>query len=167
MNLFVVSGGSYKTFYFNYLKNIKNCDLLVINFNVLDVVCFNNLADIYAELITISKKLNCVVVAGVKRLGNLEIGKIVLMSEGEKIKKERARKGLKVNIKGKVFIVGEAGGLYEKDNKIILGENKMLINEHACSSKRFYLFCDNKGVSFVLNKKLNRKFNKCVKIVLK
>lgn len=163
MIVYYVAGGSYKSFYLNYLKKINKCDLLIFNYGIFYSVSDANKAVLTKEIIQISKMLQTVVIVGVK----LNDQKKVVVCVKGKIKLYSLYKGCVIKVKNKCFYIGAPYQKIYHYNKIIFTNKQIIPNLKACNKTRIYLFCDNKGVNFVVNKKLKRNFNKCSKFILK
>lgn len=170
MKIICVLGGNYKSFYLNYLKKIKKCDLLVFNYGL--IYNYNvkeellGQATVTKELMSLAKRLNCVVVAGVFVEAE-ELSKSVILCDGEKVNITPAKDGLKLFLNKKEFIVGDENLKIKGFDKIILSSKKVYPNGHNISALRTYIFCDKFGVTIVKNKKIIRKFNKYSQIILK
>lgn len=171
MKVVCVAGGSYKSIYLNDLTKLKSCDLLVFNFGVLyNYVVKEELlgnAFLTKEILTLAKKLKCVVVAGVY-VENLEgIIKSILVCDGEKIFVAPVFYASKIYCCNKMFIAGDENTNYERANKIVLTNKRIYPNLDKCSGNKIYIFCDKYGASLINQKKIERKFNKCSKFILK
>jgi hypothetical protein len=97
---------------------------------------------------------------------NKKIKKILYISNN-KIIVENLKIGFYFLVQNKVFYVGMEHSKSSSENKIILSKNRINPNLKACGIKKVYLFCDNYGINYVINKKLKRNFVKCSKIILK
>jgi len=170
MKIICVLGGSYKSFYLNHLKSINRCDLLVFNFgliynyNVKDELLGQ--AIVTKELMSLARRLHCVVVAGV--LVEAEnLTKAIILCDGEKVDITPAKAGLKLFTNKKEFVVGDENLKAKGCDKIVLSNKRIYPSGHNISCSRTYIFCDKFGVTIVKNKKIIRKFNKYSKIILK
>lgn len=170
MKIICVLGGSYKSFYLNYLKSIKRCNLLVFNFGL--IYNYNakeellGQAVVTKELMFLARKLHAIVVAGVMVEGE-NVTKSIIVCDGEKLEIAKAEDGIKLFINKRTIVVGDEKLKAKGVDKIILSTKKIRPNLDKCSYIRNYIFCDNFGVSIVKNKKIIRKFNKYSKIILK
>lgn len=164
MVIYYVAGGSYKSFYLNYLKKINKCDLLIFNYGIFYDV--NNIYDfdiVKNEILVLAKKAQCIVIA------ILKIGKTkkICLSCKDKVKLYDYKIGVEFKIDNQKYFVGAMYSVNKLRNKIIFCENKYKPNLKACSKHKFYMFCYNKGACYVYNKKLKINFAKCLKIILK
>ncbi len=171
MKIICVVGGSYKSFYLNYFVKLNKCDLLIFNFGIIyDYDICRELTKnsiVTKELMSLAKRLNTIVVAGVNVIFKDKVKQSIIVCDGEKIHINSAKMGAKLFVKGKYFIVGTEATDYKKLNKIVLAKKRIYPNVNHCSKRKIYLFCDNFGVCVVENGKLKRKFNKFTKIILK
>lgn len=170
MRIVCVAGGSYKSFYLNYFCKLSRCDLLVFNYGIIyDYNTFNELlgdAIVTKELLALSSALHCVVVAGVYVVGAERV-KSIIVCDGDKIQLDKAASGAKIHVKNLTFIVGDERTDYKNANKIILCNKRIEPILQHCSKRKIYVFCDKFGVNFVQNQKMERKFNKYSKFILK
>lgn len=170
MKIVCVSGGSYKSIYFNNLLKLKSCDLLVFNSNIIyDFVVKDELFGkglVTKELIELSNKLNCQVVAVANVVSNTK-QKSLIVCDGDKVYTSSITDGIKICIKGKCFFVGCKKTKFYNYNKIILEDERIYPIANNCSDKKIYLFVDKLGVSFIKNKTMKRIFLKFVEINLK
>lgn len=163
MVIYYVAGGSYRSFYLNNFLKIKRCDLLIFNYGV-----FNNIENSFQccqlikEVKSLSKKLNCAIIFIVSVKKFKKIGffnkKNVYFYHFNKI--------LNVKICHKIFAVGKLFSNFKAKNKIIFCDN-VNVNIKNCSENNTYLFCYDKKIEVVQDKKIKRNFNKCSKIILK
>ncbi len=171
MKIICVAGGSYKSFYLNYFVKLSRCDLLIFNFDIIyDYDICNELmkqAVVTKELMSLAKSLHSIVAAGVNVISKDTTHKSIIVCDGEKIHITSAKQGAKIFVKGKCFIIGTENTDYKKCNKIILSKKRIYPNINHCAKRKIYVFCDNFGVCIVENGKMNRKFNKYSKIILK
>ena len=170
MKIVCVSGGGYKSFYLNYYVNLSKCDLLVFNYGILydyQTKKENDNAILINELRSLSSKLNCIVIAGVYVKKNKRRYKSILVTDNKTTTVYNAKEGAKISIGGTNFIIGDNNTNYQNCNKIVLSKNRIKPNLIACSKHKIYIFCDEYGVNFVFNKKIERKFYKYSKIILK
>ena len=170
MKIICVTGGSYKSFYLNYLKLIKKCDLLVFNYGIIYNLnkkdgCLQD--DIVKkELLFLARKLSCVVVAGVIVEGKKKF-KNIICCDGEKLSIYPSSIGIKISFNSKQIAIGDERMKSQKIDKIVLTNKRIHPNARHCSKKRTYIFCDNFGLTLLKNKKITRNFNKYSKIILK
>lgn len=171
MNIVCVSGGSYKAFYLNNFLKLANCDLLVFNFGVFYNINLKSSQIeenvVVKELISLSLSLNCVVVAGVFVENKKDNNKAIIAVCGHKISINKIQKGADIKVNNCEFVVGDENTNYLNNNKIVLSCNRIKPNIKACAKNKIYIFCDSFGLYFVYNKKIERKFNKYSKIILK
>ncbi len=171
MKIFCVVGGSYKSFYVNHFFKISKCDLLIFNYGIIydydscEEVMGN--AIVTKELMALSQKLHCVVLAGIFKILNGAKVKSIILCDGDKIHLAEAKHGVHLHIKNYDFVVGDESINYSKYNKILLCSKRTYPIVAHCSSQKIYLFIDPFGVDFIENKKLTRKFSKLTKIILK
>lgn len=170
MKIVCVSGGSYKSFYLNYLKKLGGCDLIVFNYGIIynyniKEELFGN-AIVTKELMSLSKRLHSLVVAGVFVEGQ-NVKKSIIVCDGEKIHLVDAKVGIKLEVCKSEFAIGDERLQIKGCNKIILSSIRIHPCVEHCVDKRVYIFCDNFGVTMVKNRKLTRNFNKYFKIILK
>ena len=169
MIVYYVAGGSYKAFYLNNFFNLGKCDLLIFNFNILNDIENSSLvkSSTVKEILQLSKKIKCKIIAGV----NVKINKVwrkkILICENSKFRFYDLQKGAELKVKTKTFFINAAFKNFKANNKIIFSTNQLLPNVKACSKNKIYIFCDSMGVNYVINKNLKRNFNKCSKIILK
>lgn len=170
MKIVVVSGGNYKGFYLNCLIKLRSCNLLIFNFGIIydyvveDEILHN--AVVTNELMMLSHKLRCPVVAGVYVVSK-ERKKSIIVCDGEKIHIFDALEGGVVTADNKIFAIGVGGTNFHRCNKIILGDKRLYPNLEHCSKNKIYLFCDGYGVGLVENKTFKRFFSKYAQIILK
>ncbi len=171
MKIIYVAGGKYKSFYLNKFLKLKECDLLIFNFNIFYpyIVKEELLGDaiLTKEILFLSRSLNCTLVAGVEVVYQNKNRLGILVCDNDKIYISMLDEGAKVIVKDYTFRIGGAKTKYGKDNIIILSRRRMYPNLYNCSRNKIYLFCDPYGVDIVKNKKLERKFHKYSKIILK
>ncbi len=170
MKIVVVSGGNYKSFYLNCFLKLHKCDLLVFNFGIIydyvieDEILHN--AVVTNELMMLSNKLRCPVVAGVYVVGKMRRQSIIVC-DGEKIHISSINDGAIVTIKNKIFTIGVEGISGYKHNKIILSKKRLYPLIEHCAKNKVYLFCDGYGVSVIEDKTFKRFFSKYAQIILK
>lgn len=171
MTIIYIAGGNYKSFYLNCFLRLSKCDLLIFNFNIFYDYNFNKEKQgsgvVTNEILEISQKLNCAVLAGVYSIKNNHKTKSIIFCDGRSFVMKSSYKGLKFYVKNMAFVAGEKNANFENHNKIIITSCKLKPNLLRCNKRKVYLFCDDYGVSCVVNKNLKRKFNKCSKIILK
>ena len=171
MKIVCVAGGSYKSFYLNYFVKLYKCDLLVFNFGIIyDYDICDELTRqsiVTRELMMLSKKLRCIVVAGVNVVFKEKVDKSIIVCDGEKIHISKAKTGAKICIRKTCFIIGDENTEYKSNNKIILSSKRIYPNIEHCSKRKIYIFCDKFGVCLIEKGKLKRKFHKFSKIILK
>lgn len=171
MKIVCVAGGSYKSFYINYAVKLKKCDLLIFNFGILyDYYIKDKLIENHVltnELIFLSNKLDCVIVAGIYVIDNEKKFKAIIKYDKGKIDLYSPKFGAEISVNTHKFIVGDRNTNYLKFDKIVLSNERLIINPKNCSRKKIYVFFDRHGVNFIINKKIKRKFCKYSKIILK
>ena len=169
MKIVCVSGGSYKSFYLNHFLKIKRCDLLIFNFGIIyDYVLKNSNMDfeiVKKELINLSTKLKCVVVAGVNIVGKEKTKKSLIVASGNQICMPNLNLGVKVclnaqNGRNNAFVVGGRSTDFGTCNKIILLDQQIAVDVKHCSYKKIYIFLNKHGVTVVHNKRLKKHFYK-------
>lgn len=171
MRIVCVAGGSYKSFYLNCFVKLKRCDLLIFNYGI--IYNYNTSEELLGqalvtkELMSISKALKCVIVAGVMVEGCNKTTKSIIVCDGDKIHIENTCIGARIHVKNKSFIIGDEFTDYKKQNKIILCSKRIEPNLSHCSKRKIYVFCDKFGVNIVNKQKMTRKFNKYSKFSLK
>lgn len=171
MKIVCVAGGSYKSFYINYAVKLRKCDLLIFNFGILydynikEEVLGN--AVLTNELLALSKKLNCTIVAGVFVVNNKERKKAIIVCDKDKIHLSSLKYGARIYVNNREFVAGDRNTNYLNFNKIVLTDKRLDLKLSNCSKRKLYIFCDKYGVNFVINKKMERKFCKYSKIILK
>ena len=110
MKMVFVCGGSYKSFYLNFLKKMSKCDLLVFNFGI--IYNYNIKEELLGEgivskeLFMLSKTLGTVVVAGVYVEGRV-LRKSLIICDGEKLNIVPAFEGVKCFIGKTEVVVGD------------------------------------------------------------
>ena len=170
MKIVVVTGGNYKSFYLNCFVKLRACDLLIFNYGIIyDYVVETEIlhnAVVTNELMMLSHKLKCPVVAGVYVVSK-ERKQSIIVCDGEKIHIFDAHQGATVYTKYKTFCIGVEGISLCKHNKIVLGDKRLYPSSEHCSKNKVYLFCDRFGVSLVENKTFKRFFSKYAQIILK
>lgn len=166
MKIFYVAGGSYKSFYLNCFLKIKYCDLLIFNFDIIYDIDLKNFKNSVAvsELLELSKALNCIVLAGIK---TSDFNRKYIVYCNAKTGVVYYSNNTIFKIENKNFYIGIKDVKQNQINKIIITENKFYPNIKNCLEKQVYIFCDKRGVTFVKNKKIIRKFNKYSKFILK
>ncbi len=171
MKIICVAGGSYKSFYINSFCKLAKCDLLVFNYGIIYNYDIKEellgIALVTKELLYLSKKLHCTVVAGVYQVRANQKIKSIIFTDGDKIHLTNVQTGAHIHIKNYSFVVGDENTNYGNQHKIILSNKRIEPVLAHCSNNKIYIFCDKFGVNFVKNRKLTRKFNKIVKIYLK
>jgi len=167
MKVVCVSGGSYKSNYLKIIKSHLKCDLLIFNAGIIyeydeskELLGFGL---VIKELIQLSNLLNSVVAALSYRKGK----EVFLVAQKDMFFIENIYTGVAFSYKKKDFIIGKEKTNYKHANKIVLTNKRLTVNVDSCSKNKTYIFCDNKGVTVIKNKKSQRKFNKCSKIILK
>ena len=99
MKIVCVCGGSYKSIYFNNLLKLKSCDLLVFNSNIIyDFVVKDELFGkglVTKELIELSNRLNCQVVAVANVVSNTK-QKSLIVCDGDKVYTSSITDGIKI-----------------------------------------------------------------------
>lgn len=165
MKFVFVVGGTYKGFYFNQLKKIKYLDLLVFNQGI-----FYELDDkddlikniVYKELIELNTKLKCpILVCGVLNKNKIR-QKIFILCINKKVSIIDYRKYIYLYIKNKLVLI--TGSLYKKSKAFatIAFINELNMCKKFCGIKdKNYFLCDKKSVTYIKNKKINKKFRKC------
>ena len=159
MKIVCVAGGSYKSFYLNYVINLRKCDLLIFNFGILyDYDIYDELMGkgiVTKELMNLSRRLDTQIVARIfiKYKNKIELNQISL--------------GAKIIVKNKTFVIGDESTKTKSNNKIILSSKRLYPNLEHCALNKFYVFLDKFGVTFIEKRKMTRKFNKYSKFVLK
>ena len=164
MIIYYVAGGSYKSFYLNYIKKIKKCDLLIFNYGIFyEINTFVDYETVKNEILILANKLKCRV------LSILKIGKTkkFCLSNKSKVDLFNYNKGVNFKFSDIDFFAGNMYCKNNSKNKIIFCKNKYKPDLKACSRYKFYMFCYNKGVCYSYNKKLKTNFAKCLKIILK
>lgn len=171
MKIICVAGGSYKSFYLNYVINLRKCDLLILNFGILyDYDMHDELMGsgvVTKELINLSNKLDTQIVAGIFVKYKNKIEKSIILCNRDKIELNQISLGAKVIVKNKTFVVGDENTKFNSKNKIILSSKRLYPNLEHCALNKFYVFLDKFGVTFVEKQKMIRKFSKYSKFVLK
>lgn len=171
MKIICVSGGSYKSFYINHLVKINSADLLVFNFgliydyNVADELLGNGV--VTKELMSLSKRLQTKVVAGIFVVTKLHKKKAIILCDGDKIHICSIDLGAKVLLKNHTFVIGDETTNYRNYNKIVLSKSQIKPNLNNCSKRKILVFIDKFGLNLVSNGNLKRNFNKYSKIILK
>lgn len=172
MKILFVVGGSYKAFYINNLKKIKNLDLLIFQENILyefdyyNELCGNKL--ITNEMMSLVLKLNCKIIAKIRTnlCGIIKNEMLYADKNGVKIIDEN--RYLKFLFKNKAVICSFHTIIYDKyDLQIILKNSR--VNQHI---KKIYvknkmLICDKYGVVYSNKDKIVRKFWKICYFSLK
>lgn len=171
MKIVCVAGGSYKSFYINHLIKLNRIDLLVFNFDIIyDYVVTDELigdAVVTKELMSLSKKLNATIVAGVFIVTKRSRKKAIITCDGDKIEICNLVYGSKVMIKNHTFVIGDERTNYKNYDKIILTRSQIKPNLNNCSKHKILIFLDRFGLNLVQNGKMIRNFNKYSKIILK
>ncbi len=171
MKIIVVSGGSYKSCYINYLTNVNNVDLLIFNYGLiydydLEQEIMGN-GVVTKELMALANHWKTIVVAGVYVNTVNSRSKVIIVCDGDKIHIHDIDNGAKLNIKNHTFVVGDERTDYQKYDKIILSKKRINPNIYNCSKRKILIFIDEFGLNLVENGKLKRNFNKYSKIILK
>ena len=171
MKIVCVAGGSYKSFYLNHLVNLRKADMLVFNFGIIyDYVQEDELlgdALVTKELLSLSRRLNATVVAGVFVVMGKSRHKAIIVSDGDKIHIFDIQKGAKIQSGNHTFVIGDEHTDYRTYHKIVLTKTQIRPNVSSCSKRKILIFCDKFGVNVVLRGKFERIFNKYSKIILK
>lgn len=169
--MFVV-GGSYKSFYINYLNGIRDIDLLVFHQNIFYEYNYETEKDgcgvVGCELLELNNKFKCPIVVYGKINKNNIIKKCFILC-----------------INNKINIIDNARDIYLYINKMpILIGAKIYFNSKAFATISFtdevykwkkygksdrsnHLICDKRGVTSIKNGKICRKFRKCCYFALK
>ena len=161
MKIVFVVGGSYKGFYLNYLKKLNKIDLLIFqedilyDFNIYDEL--NTNPTITQEMLTLSKKLNCKIIAvintnllGIKK-------KEILYCDKDKLSLISIDRYLSLFFENKKVVIG-CKDIYENSSltiKIEINNNKP---NKFCTKK--CLICNKHGVIFVNKAKITKKIRK-------
>lgn len=170
MNIVYIAGGKYKSFYLNYLKKIGKCELLIFNYgifydyNIRDETSINIITK---ELKCLAMLLKCRVLAGVNFVFSRVKQKYLILCENNNYKFETLKNGVNFFVGNVEFVAGGKHSNFLNKNKIVFTKSRIKPNDKRCNKNKIYLFCDDLGLSFVRNKKIKRKFNKCSKIILK
>lgn len=168
MKITFVIGGSYKGFYLNDLKKIKNTDLLIFHqnifyeFNYKDE-CLNN-APVSKEIIELNKQLKCpIIVYGIlNKDGKRQ--KCFIICNNKKIHIIK-NKYFYLNIKNKYIIISDE--INKRFNKFvtIFMLNKKCDFKNVNIRKKCFL-CERKSVTYINNRKIYKKFRKCCYFIL-
>jgi len=161
MKIVFVVGGSYKAFYLNYLKKLEKIDLLIFQENILyDFDIFEELHDkpiITQELFSLSKKLNCKIIAivntdllGVKN-------KEILYCDKENFSLIGLDRYLSLIYNNKKILIG-CKDFNKKSSLSIKIKIENVKSNNFCTKK--CLICDKHGVTFVNNGKISKKNRK-------
>ena len=164
MEIIYVAGGSYKSFYINYFLKLKKCDLIVFNYSVFYNI--NNKQDfnlVKNEIMQLSSIKNCKIIAVLK----IKDKKVFCFCNKTNFTIFNYNKGFIYKQAKEVFSVGVEYSRINAKNKIIFCDNRYVINLNACSKNKFYMFCYNKKLLCVRNKKIKIIFYKYSKIILK
>ena len=171
MKIVCVAGGSYKSFYLNYVINLQKCDLLIFNFGILyDYDIYDELMGkgiVTKELMNLSRRLDTQIVAGIFVKYKNKIEKSIIICNKDKIELNQISLGAKIIVKNKTFVIGDESTKTKSNNKIILSSKRLYPNLEHCALNKFYVFLDKFGVTFIEKRKMTRKFNKYSKFVLK
>lgn len=164
MNIVFVVGGSYKAFYLNYLKKLKDVDLIVFQENILYEYDYYNetygLKTVSNEMMNLASMFDCKVLAVVKSnlLGNIK--KEILYADKDKVYLFDIANYLNLIIKNKLvsFAVGKNLNWGEVIIRIDLNKTFNKIKFH--DRRKTYLYCNKSCVNLVKNGKIKRKFRK-------
>lgn len=161
MKIVFVVGGSYKAFYLNYLKKINKIDLLIFQENILyDFDIYeelNNNPIVTQEILALSKKLDCKIVAIVNtNLLGIK-NKEILYCDKENVNLISTDRYLSLIFNNKKVLIG-CKDIYSNSALTIKVEPNNKTSNKYCTKR--CLICDKQGVSFVNKGKITKKIRK-------
>ena len=165
MKIGFVVGGSYKGFYINHLNECKDLDILVFQEGLLYEYDYYNenfgAKTVTKEILNLSKKLHCKIFAKIKTnlLGNLK--NEILYCDGEKVTIICPERYIKILINKKSVIFTLKNVLFDcADIFITLIKNRLEIKNNKKYRHKNTFLCDKRGVDYVKNGRMIRKFRK-------
>ncbi len=165
MKLMFVVGGSYKGFYVNQIKNIKNIDLLVFHQDIFYELDYakssSNIKSIFNELIGLNSYLKCPILVLDSIKNKAESKNVFILCNHKKVSIINSVKDIYLPIKKKYILIGNK---YYKTSQTfatisIVKERCTLINDKIKYPKNYFI-CDKKGVTYIKGNKIYRKFRK-------
>ena len=171
MKILFVVGGSYKAFYLNYLKKIKNIDLLVFQDEILyEYNYYNEKFDsalITNEMIYLSKLLKCKIIAKIKTNLFGIIKNEILFCDENGVKIFNIKKNLNIYIKNKLISFSFNYNVMKYADIMINVIPYKIRKYHLNFTKQNRFICDKQGVYSIINSKIKRKFRKVCYFSLK
>ena len=165
MKLMFVVGGSYKWFYLNVLKKIKNIDLLVFHQNIFYMLDSKDILTndiIFKEISDLNKILQCpICVYGILNKNGINQKIFILCAKG-KISIINCNKDIYLYIKNKLVVITTRFYKYSKAfASIEMFNNLNVLQKNTKNRQKNHFRCCPRGVLYVYDNKIYRKIRKC------
>lgn len=170
MKLVFVVGGSYKSFYLNYIERIKGVDLLIFNQGIFYDFDYNKERScpiVSMELLDLNRKVDCPIVVYGSMVKDGVKGKCFFVCNKQKLQIFNADRDIYLRVKNKYILIGNKLYMSSRTFATISIMNEIYDIKSQIKNRNNYLICADKQVMLIYGNKIYRKFQKCCYFILK
>jgi len=170
MKFVFVVGGSYKSFYLNYISRIKDADLLIFNQGIFYDFDYNKeqvCPNASMELLNLNRKLNCPIIVYCSVVKDGIKSKCFLLCNKQKLSIINEDRDIYLKIRDEYILIGNRLYVYSQAFATISILDRFNDDYNTCKRGNNRFICTKKKVLVINKGKVYRKFQKCCYFILK